>query len=91
MVELLSFLGDLVWGLVGLFRKSTARRSRQYQVTGVALLVGWLAAWVAASFGPEGWRLVLFVGGTVLMAAAMFCGYMRLDGREPQGKRRQGA
>jgi hypothetical protein len=91
MVELLSFLGDLVWGVVGLFRKSTARRSRQYQGIGVALLAGWLAAWAAAVFGPEGWRPVLFVGGAVLMAAAMFCGYMRLGGREPQGKRRRGA
>jgi hypothetical protein len=92
MVELLYFLGDLIWGLVGLFRKSTTRRSRQYQVIGVALLVGWLAAWAVALFGSEGWRLVLFVWGTVLMAAAMFCGYMRLfDDRELQGPRRHGA
>jgi hypothetical protein len=78
MMELFFFLGDLASGLVGLFRKSTARRARQYRLIGVAIFVGWLAIWAVASFGPEGWRLALFLVGTLLMAIAMFCGYMRL-------------
>jgi hypothetical protein len=89
-MELFSFLGDLAWGLVGLFRKSSARRARQYRLIGVAMFVGWLATWAVGSFGPERWRLALFLVGTVLMAIAMFCGYMRLAESGPRGQSQLG-
>jgi hypothetical protein len=88
-MELLLFVGDLFWGLVGLFRKSTAPRATPYQVTGVVLLAGCIGAWATALCGPEEWQVGLLVIGALLLPAAIFCGYMRL-GDGDSSKRQKG-
>jgi hypothetical protein len=78
-MDFLYFLGDFGWGLFGLFRRSAAQGSRQYQLAGMLCLLILVASWAVCFVGAESWRLVLFSLGLLSPVGAMFCGYMRLD------------
>jgi hypothetical protein len=91
MIDLLYFLGDLLWGFVGLFREATTHRAKRYRLVGLVCLVSWVVVWGIAGFIPETWRLVLFLVGVALFTACVFCGYMRLgESGERRNKRGKG-
>jgi hypothetical protein len=91
MLDLLYFLSDLLWGLVGLFREATTHRAKRYRLVGLVCLISWLVVWGLAWFIPEEWQFVPFLAGVALFTVGVFCGYMRLgESGERRNRRRKG-